>query len=210
MTKEELAKKLADAEGRLASIAAAATMVIDAYDQGGDLEGAFRRFRRSALGTGYQQWGRGAVREAGLRWAEQYGEPPKALDWNPTVAVKKGHHEAAERFYEGDWPHYELARYHFGSWSGFMQDLGFEPRKGPDTFATGPIDDERLPPWNGWEFLRSYRSRMGLTQTQLAKLAGVSHGLVWHVETGRSTNPGVRILLALAKPLGVPPAAFFE
>ena len=50
--------------------------------------------------------------------------------------------------------------------------------------------------------LRRRREVLGLLQTQLAALSGVSVRTIQHVEQGKG-NPGLDTLLQLADPLGV-------
>lgn len=53
------------------------------------------------------------------------------------------------------------------------------------------------------ETIRAQRHRAGLTQAELAELAGIGRLHLHHVESGRR-NPTVLVLVNLAKGLGVP------
>ncbi len=57
--------------------------------------------------------------------------------------------------------------------------------------------------------VREARSRLGLSQRQLAKQAGLSNGMLCLIERG-AANPSVQSLLGLAEALEIPLAAFFE
>jgi transcriptional regulator with XRE-family HTH domain len=76
----------------------------------------------------------------------------------------------------------------------------------------GETDDKfaHLPEWTGWELVRGYRERAGLTQDQLTDRTGLSHNYYTAIERGQQTNPSVRVVLAISKGLALPPAAFFE
>src|SRR4051794_38741628 len=56
--------------------------------------------------------------------------------------------------------------------------------------------------------VREARSRLGLSQRQLAERAGLSSGMLCLIERGVA-NPSVQSLLGLAEGLGLPLAAFF-
>lgn len=77
----------------------------------------------------YAKWNRETVAAAIQRFAERYGEPPSAWDFNVSLARATGHPEVAERFYrDGDYPHYSSIQYVFGSWNAAIAAAGFEPR----------------------------------------------------------------------------------
>jgi transcriptional regulator with XRE-family HTH domain len=57
--------------------------------------------------------------------------------------------------------------------------------------------------------LREARSRLGLSQRQLAERAGLSPGMLCLIERGEA-NPSVQSLLGLAEALGLPLASFFD
>jgi transcriptional regulator with XRE-family HTH domain len=52
--------------------------------------------------------------------------------------------------------------------------------------------------------LRKIRREVDLSQAQLARAAGINAITLWRIERGRSPNPQVKILVALARALGVP------
>lgn len=206
-----LEERLAELEQRHADLLVASTRLLETFERGDPIDGAVKTLRLRVFRGGRDSWGVDGCREAGQRWHEIYGAPPKVDDWNPGAAARLGRPEQAQRYYEGHWPHYNLVRYHFGGWTEFMVACGFEPRQGPErrnTIGSGDID--RLPPWNGWEFLSNFRRRKGLRQSDVSRLSGVSLGYVGEIEKGQMTNPTVRVILALSRALGMPPAAFFE
>lgn len=57
--------------------------------------------------------------------------------------------------------------------------------------------------------VREARSRLGLSQRQLAERAGLSPGMLCLIERGE-TNPSVQSLLGLAEALGLALASFFD
>jgi transcriptional regulator with XRE-family HTH domain len=57
--------------------------------------------------------------------------------------------------------------------------------------------------------IREARSRLGLSQRQLAERAGLSAGMICLIEKGEA-NPSVQSLLGLAEALALPLASFFD
>ena len=57
--------------------------------------------------------------------------------------------------------------------------------------------------------IREARSRLGLSQRQLAERAGLSSGMLCLIEKGEA-NPSVQSLLGLADALALPLASFFD
>ena len=53
------------------------------------------------------------------------------------------------------------------------------------------------------DMIRRLREAAGLTQEKLAEAAGVSPLSIRNIETGRTCNPTVRTLAAIARALGV-------
>lgn len=76
-------------------------------------------------------WPRERVIEAIRAWAERYGAPPAAPDWNPAQARWFGHPEKVERFRGGEWPSTTTVAKRFGSWAAGIEAAGFpRPRPG--------------------------------------------------------------------------------
>jgi hypothetical protein len=65
-------------------------------------------------------------------WADLYGEPPSAVDWNMAHArAAFGAERLAElrrRHADYDWPHTSGVVHLFGSWNAAIAEAGFEPR----------------------------------------------------------------------------------
>lgn len=68
-------------------------------------------------------WDHEAIVDAILEWAERFGEPPAAVDWNPALARARGEHARADLF-EAErprWPVQAAVRHHCGSWNAALQ-----------------------------------------------------------------------------------------
>ena len=52
--------------------------------------------------------------------------------------------------------------------------------------------------------IKELRQKQGLSQNALAKTAGISQGVLSYIESGRTKNPRIDTLAAIAKALGVP------
>ena len=61
------------------------------------------------------------------RWHDQYGEPPKVFDWDPSWARRRGEDWRAERFEAGDWPTVAIVRRQFGNMSKALFAAGVRP-----------------------------------------------------------------------------------
>lgn len=73
-------------------------------------------------------WTRDRVIDAIRDFADQYGHPPGAMEWNPALARAQGHPELAERFArDGCWPHLSTVMAYHGSWNAAIRAAGFEP-----------------------------------------------------------------------------------
>jgi len=84
------------------------------------------------------RWTRETIIEAIREWAELYGEPPRAADWNPGSARWSAATWRIERYRRGrpdgtPWPSLNRAKAPFGgSLNAALQAAGFEPnRPGP-------------------------------------------------------------------------------
>lgn len=76
------------------------------------------------------KWTRETVIAAIQRFAERYGRPPQATDFNPHQALSLGHDWRAERFRnDGDYPQVVCVQYVFGTWNAAIEAAGFEPTK---------------------------------------------------------------------------------
>jgi len=51
--------------------------------------------------------------------------------------------------------------------------------------------------------IKKYRSKMGVSQDRLSKLADVTYNTIIKIEAGTNTNPTIETLAKIAKALGV-------
>lgn len=51
--------------------------------------------------------------------------------------------------------------------------------------------------------IRKLRRKLGLSQTELARRAGIRQGVLSYIESGRTKHPRVDTLTAIARVLGV-------
>jgi hypothetical protein len=65
------------------------------------------------------------------QWADQYGAPPTALDWDPSRARRVGHAWRARRFEAGGWPTARIVRGGFGTFNAAVEQAGLVPRPAP-------------------------------------------------------------------------------
>src|ERR1700678_2719149 len=75
-----------------------------------------------ARGGREAKWTLESIIEKVRRWAELYGEPPRAADWNPSSAKWAGQSYRIERYRQGDpadgqpWPSLNAAKRPFAGW----------------------------------------------------------------------------------------------
>lgn len=211
----ELRQRVFELETTNARLEHALEEGIELAEQGRPLGIVVRRLRAGAANF-RRQWTPESIVAKAQEWAEQYGRPPSALDWNPAMARRSKLEDKIERYYEGDWPPYGTVTRHFPRWNAMIAAAGFDPREPGANEATGGGAREgeekfdRLPVWTGWQLIRPLRDRLGLTQHALASNAGLSENYVTAVERGAQTNPSIRVLLALSAALGVGPRALIE
>lgn len=73
-------------------------------------------------------WTKPRIIDAIKDYADQYGRPPGAADWNPAMARGIGHPEIADRFYADEiWPTTTPVVKQFGSWNKAIKAAGFTP-----------------------------------------------------------------------------------
>lgn len=81
-------------------------------------------------------WTREVIIEAIRLYADRYGHPPSARDWNPSMARNDYRDDIAERFYEdGCWPATTGVQKVFGSWNAAIRAAGFRPLKAGHKYA---------------------------------------------------------------------------
>lgn len=204
--------KLAELEGKYNRQAEAIRVAVEAFERGEDLTKRMNNLAR--LGGGLPRWSKEIVVEKIREWAELYGEPPTATEWNPGYAKAKGRPELVVTFLADDWPHSSTVQRIWGSWNKAIAAAGFEPM-GPEDgsrrrLRPQPEYSERWPQWHGWEMTRIFRERAGLTQAEVYRRGGPSQGWVTQVEQGQNTNPQLRALLAFARAVDVRPHIFIE
>lgn len=74
-------------------------------------------------------WDRDSVLDAIRRWADQHGQPPAAMDWNPRLAIANGRDDIAARYEStGPWPTVWTVQTYHGSWNAAIRAAGFTPR----------------------------------------------------------------------------------
>lgn len=87
---------------------------------------------RACFQVHLEEMGRAYVLDAIHEWAEMFGEPPTAMDWNQSLCrhldTPKAHlvierYEASGR----EWPSAHTAQDRFGSFSNALRAAGFEP-----------------------------------------------------------------------------------
>jgi hypothetical protein len=75
-------------------------------------------------------WTRETVIGAIRCFAERYGRPPGAADFNPSLALRLGHGWRSDHFYEdGDYPVTSSVLYVFGTWNAAIEAAGFKPTR---------------------------------------------------------------------------------
>lgn len=75
-------------------------------------------------------WTREMIIDCIRDFADKYGKPPGARDWNPPDAISDYRDDIAERFHEdGCWPYVDTVQRLFGSWNAAIEAAGFKPLK---------------------------------------------------------------------------------
>jgi hypothetical protein len=85
----------------------------------------------ACAGAHYAKWTPETVVAAIQRFAERYGRPPAAPDFDTSHARSLGHDWRAERFHaDGDYPVATSVTYVFGTWNAAIEAAGFATRRG--------------------------------------------------------------------------------
>lgn len=128
-------------------------------------------------------------------WAEMYGGPPSAADWNPAYCAAYGMQWKVERYNEAarPWPGSSVVISNFGSWNAGMTAAGFSPRR------VGHYENRGLEPRDREETIRLYRS--GLSCAEVGEALGITTSAVLHRldtagEPRRRTGPRRRQVAA--------------
>lgn len=120
-------------------------------------------------------WDRDSVLDAIHRFAERYGRPPTACDFNPPLAIAKGRPEYAETFHrDGDYPHTSSATTVFGSWNAAIEAAGFTPKPSGAGGRRYAGDD----PAKVEEGVQLYVA--GMSYAEAAEASGVSWKPIWN------------------------------
>lgn len=62
------------------------------------------------------------------RWVDEYGRPPRVIDWEPSLARLRGRSDLAERFEaDGTWPTFTKVRRHFRGLGDLLRAAGYPP-----------------------------------------------------------------------------------
>jgi Homing endonuclease associated repeat/Sigma-70, region 4/helix-turn-helix, Psq domain len=118
----------------------------------------------SRVPNGY--WTKERILDAIRAWADTYGSPPHATDWNVAALRARDYKEREERFLSGLWPHLTTVQSKFGNWNQAIEAAGLEPT--PVSSYGRPGDDAEIVA----EAIASYRN--GLSLGQAASKAGIS------------------------------------
>lgn len=78
------------------------------------------------------------------RWQQQFGEPPKVIDWDPSWARRRGEEWRAERFEAAEWPTAAIVRRQFGNMSKALFAAGARPRRGPTRGRSHTLTDDEI------------------------------------------------------------------
>lgn len=207
--------RIRDLEERLDELREAVLAGLRAHDEGDvDAEDVLADLRRVVEHVPAGRWTVPACTAAAVEWADRYGEPPAAIDWNPAAMRQRNRLEHLDRWNAGDWPSQRTITRLFGSWNHFLVEAGFVPRLGSDPARRGPGGAgkglDHLPEWQGWQIVGAYRDQRGLSQTKVAERAGISYEYFRMIERGAQTNPGVRVVIAVARALTLPPGALID
>lgn len=214
MSSEVPSLRAREALDRYDELRHAVELAVGAYDKGEPADKVMAGLRTVLNSGPSPRWDTENVKARAHDWNEKYGRPPAAIEWNP--AMVRARHSTPEQKAKGeemlarwaseDWPSAFTVRRYFGNWTNFMTACGWEPRQGPEIPRTEHRDLERLPTWGGWRLTSGYRQRLGISQSRLAEVSGISSEYISFIERGKQTNPTIRILLALAHGLQVPAA----
>jgi hypothetical protein len=96
---------------------------------GGETSTADTRTCAGCVGKAERQEARSRVVRAIREWVLTYGEPPRAMDWDPSRARRADREDVAAVFEANEWPHLAVAVGAFGSLSKAIKAAGFEPRR---------------------------------------------------------------------------------
>jgi DNA-binding XRE family transcriptional regulator len=202
--------KLRELEDRLDDLRTAVLTALDEHAEGKPADEVFADLRTAVEHVPAGRWNEHECIAKAHEWAKRFGEPPAAIDWNPSAMRQRGRTHLLDRWNDGDWPSVRTIIRLFGTWNRFLVAAGYPPRllanpanRGPGGAGKGL---DHLPEWVGWRAVSSYRDQRGLSQDKAAKRANISLDYFRAVEKGEQTNPGVRVVIAIARALTVRPS----
>lgn len=206
--------RLRELEDRLDDLRTAVLTAIEQHDEGKPADEVFDDLRRAVEHVPAGRWNEQACIEKAHEWAKRFGDPPAAIDWNPSAMKQRGRTHLLDRWNDGDWPSVRTVIRLFGTWNSFLMRAGYPPRLQADPERRGPGGAgkglDHLPEWVGWRAVSAYRDQRGLSQDKLAKRANISLDYYRAVEKGEQTNPGVRVVIAIARALTVRPSELLD
>lgn len=83
-------------------------------------------------------------------WAELFGDPPSASDWNRSLAIAQNAAWRVTRYEDTGrpWPSAACVQYLYGTWNNAIKAAGYQPltpgqRRGPETHRQALLDHRR-------------------------------------------------------------------
>jgi DNA-binding XRE family transcriptional regulator len=212
-TAEELRVELATLRERYEMLAADVRDAIDQVEAGVTPKLVMRRLATKVSFAAGRRWTKDDIIAKAWEWFHRYDETPAASSWSPAqLKSKDPDPKVLERWLDGEWPGTTTVVRRFdGSWNKMLDAAGL-PHNAHSRGAKRAVNDHAgLPLWTGWDLIEGFRSRAGIpSQAELARRANVSVGTVRGLETGAKDNPTLRVFLAIAVALHVPPAAMLD
>lgn len=212
MTQDEMQQlkvEAAQAQERYNSLVAVVKAALDAIDMGEDPRLALGPLQ-SKVAHFNQRWDKDSVIKKAQEWFERYEESPASRDWAPWEERARNPYADVTRWSEGDWPSKATVLKLFGSWPVMLQEAELPEVIRQDAGGRRAGDMDHLPEWRGFDLIRSYRERNGMTLTQLSERSGIKPANLTNIEKGRNANPTLRTFLAICRGLQVRPAMLLD
>ncbi|HEY5549967.1 MAG TPA: hypothetical protein VIK37_02075 [Candidatus Saccharimonadales bacterium] len=77
--------------------------------------------------AGGKKWTSESILQKAREWHKHFGYTPAVADWHPAQAVRQGHLERVNRYYEFEAPPLRCVQKVFGSWSEMIRQSGLPP-----------------------------------------------------------------------------------